>query len=187
MARSVRVPVPALAALAVVIIAGVLAAVSDSWPSGGNAYSIGGDIGLVARYACLAALGAWLIQRILAVVARARIGAARPAAAAPLAAGLAVVLAVAIVPLFLSDPKTPLAPSSSSPASSAEADLRAGFMSGCTRANPQTYCECVLEIVQRDPRADSLSEWTAIARRMQQTGQPQEPFLSAARTCAERG
>lgn len=168
-------PLPLLAAVVAAVVTAIVVGTADPYGDYANrSFREGANAGVVLRYALLAALAAWLAQRLAASFARRRSGEAgsRPAVLWSLA--LAVVAGLMIVPPLVGPSKE----------ERRARDLRAGFVDGCARRQPRDYCTCLFNRLRKDPAADTQAEVEAVLRRAGETGVAPAPMQRAARACA---
>ena len=168
-------PLPLLAALAAALIAILVIQVADPNERYANdEFRTGADTGLVLRFAILAALGAWLAQRLFRGLRDRREGRAA-SGAAPLArygAGLVAVIALAVLPEFIGPSED----------ERRDRDFRAGFIDGCAEQQRRDYCTCLYDNL-KDTRGLSRERIKGLLDEARRSGSAPPEIAQAANDC----
>ncbi|MGI8440527.1 MAG: hypothetical protein ACR2NV_10130 [Thermoleophilaceae bacterium] len=168
---------PLLAAILVAIVAVIVVGISDpAADSRDPYYRVGLKVGVVLRYVVLVGLATFLAQRLARSLAADEGGRRRPVWIALWGAGLAVVLALTILPPLLG----------SSDEERGADQFRAGFIKGCSDQQPGTFCTCLFDTLSRDPASDTMPELERLFQEAQRGGAPPLVVRQAAARCGGR-
>jgi hypothetical protein len=161
-------------------VAAIVGALTNPYAERVNdAYRHGAQTGLVVRYTVLGALAAWLGDLLWRRAQRhgslRKALADRGGRALLQAMALAVVVVVAVIPLFVGgyDDADRLR------------DEHAGFVDGCVHNAPRRYCECLWDRFSRDPASDTVEERDAIRSQVIDLSRPPAALQRAVNGCAK--